>query len=411
MPPITRRILARALARPRKAIGPPLDSRRRRRIRLVHASVGALLALTLAAPGAPADALTPVAGTDVTLLPTSIGAMGDSISVAVSVTAAGTNSQLSWSTGGDPAVNSIRQRIQSKRGTALATTMAAAGGQGSWALETQANTIVNANVGVATILVGANDACMPYLSSMTPTATFQSRVSSALTILQNAGIKVVFASVPDLYSLWLAGKDSADAVAHWTSKGLCQSMLANPTSTAQVDVDRRSAVRQRLTEYNAAIKTECALRSVCSYDGGAVFTTSLQLSDLSTLDYFHPNISGQNKIASATWPAFTAIYPGVFGTPPDLTAPVVTITAPKSGSVVAGTVTLRAQATDNVRVTAVRFFAGTRLLGTATLSSGTWSLAYWTKNVPNGTYTVVAKAYDAAGNVGTSAAVSLVVRN
>ncbi len=59
--------------------------------------------------------------------------------------------------------------------------------------------------------------------------------------------------------------------------------------------------------------------------------------------------------------------------------------------------------------TRVEFFAGATLLGSDTTSP--YSFAWNTTTVANGTYSLTTKAYDAAGNVGTSAAVSVTVSN
>jgi hypothetical protein len=72
------------------------------------------------------------------------------------------------------------------------------------------------------------------------------------TGLPNA--QVALMSVPDIYRLWSVGKVSSSARSAWGLFGICQSMLANPTSTAQTDVDRRARVRQRVDrlQYPAA---------------------------------------------------------------------------------------------------------------------------------------------------------------
>jgi hypothetical protein len=57
----------------------------------------------------------------------------------------------------------------------------------------------------------------------------------------------------------------------------------------------------------------------------------------------------------------------------------------------------------------VSFYAGSTLLGTA--AYGTWTLAWDTTSVPNGTYSLTARAEDAAHNVTTSAPVSVTVSN
>ncbi len=96
----------------------------------------------------------------------------------------------------------------------------------------------------------------------------------------------------------------------------------------------------------------------------------------------------------------------------DKTAPTVSIQSPTAGSTLTGDVTLQAKASDNVGVASVTFYVGTVNLGNATLStSGTWNLVMSSSKYPNGTYSLVAKAKDAAGNLGTSAAVQVIDKN
>ena len=39
----------------------------------------------------------------------------------------------------------------------------------------------------------------------------------------------------------------------------------------------------------------------CLFDGEATFDYRFSASDVSTLDYFHPSLRGQAKVASLTW--------------------------------------------------------------------------------------------------------------
>ncbi len=93
----------------------------------------------------------------------------------------------------------------------------------------------------------------------------------------------------------------------------------------------------------------------------------------------------------------------------DLTPPAVILTAPAEGATLTGTVTLAASASDAVGITQVVFFAGTTLVGTATTAP--YSLSYNTRSLPNGAKALTARAYDAAGNVGTSATVNVTFSN
>src|SRR5581483_3690573 len=93
----------------------------------------------------------------------------------------------------------------------------------------------------------------------------------------------------------------------------------------------------------------------------------------------------------------------------DLTAPATSITAPANGSTVSGTVSVTASASDNVGVTRVEFYLDGALKSTDTSSPYSWS---WdTTASSNASHTLTSKAYDAAGNAGTSAAVSVTVNN
>lgn len=94
---------------------------------------------------------------------------------------------------------------------------------------------------------------------------------------------------------------------------------------------------------------------------------------------------------------------------PDTTSPSTSITAPANGSTVSGTVSITASASDNVGVTKVEIYVDSALQ--TTLTAAPYSYSWTTTSVANGSHSIVAKAYDAAGNVGTSATVTVTVSN
>ncbi len=97
-------------------------------------------------------------------------------------------------------------------------------------------------------------------------------------------------------------------------------------------------------------------------------------------------------------------------TPPaDTTPPTVTLTAPTAGTI-SGTVTVSASASDNVGVAGVQFRLQGANLGAEDTSSP-YSTSWNTTTVPNGSYTLTAIARDAAGNIKTSASVTVTVSN
>jgi len=81
----------------------------------------------------------------------------------------------------------------------------------------------------------------------------------------------------------------------------------------------------------------------------------------------------------------------------DSVAPSVNITAPVSGATVSKTTDFSATATDNVGVSKVEFYVNGMLVNTDTAAP--YTLNWDTTTVPNGTASLMAKAYDAAGNV------------
>ena len=95
--------------------------------------------------------------------------------------------------------------------------------------------------------------------------------------------------------------------------------------------------------------------------------------------------------------------------PPDTTAPTTAITAPASGATVSGTTTVTASASDNVGVTKVEFYVDGNHAATDTTAP--YSFDWNTTAVAGGTHTLSSTASDAAGNVGTSAAVTVTVDN
>ncbi len=87
-------------------------------------------------------------------------------------------------------------------------------------------------------------------------------------------------------------------------------------------------------------------------------------------------------------------------TPSDTTAPSVSLTAPAQNSTVSGTVTVTANASDNVGVSKVEFYDNSNLISSD--NSTPYTASWNTTGVTNGTHTLTAKAYDAADNSATN---------
>ncbi|GHJ48633.1 lipoprotein [Catellatospora sp. TT07R-123] len=240
--------------------------------------------------------------------PDSMASMGDSITRGFN--ACGWYSDCtarSFSTGNYASVSSHYSRILAKNAAISGKNYNdAKSGAKAADMPGQAATAVSQNAQYVTILIGANDACTSTEASMTSIASYRASIDSALGTLK-AGLpnaKVALISVPDVKRLWQVGKDSSSARSTWSLFGICQSLLANPTSTAQADVDRRDRVRQRVIDFNAQLAQACAAYGAnCDFDDNAVFNYPFALSQVSTWDYFHPNTSGQAVLAQISYAA------------------------------------------------------------------------------------------------------------
>ncbi len=94
----------------------------------------------------------------------------------------------------------------------------------------------------------------------------------------------------------------------------------------------------------------------------------------------------------------------------DTLNPSVAITSPVSGAAVSGTITISANASDNVGVAGVQFLADGVNIGAEDISAP-YSISYNTSALTNGTHVISARARDAAGNVATALGVSVGVNN
>ncbi|MBE3013037.1 SGNH/GDSL hydrolase family protein [Microbispora sp. NEAU-D428] len=259
--------------------------------------------------------ITPVLATAVLLVPTGaharttpavMAALGDSISAGFN--ACGwyvACTSRSWSAGDSPSVNSHYLRLLAM-GSAIKghNLNFAVPGATSADLDGQARQAVQAGAGYVTVLIGAQDACVGSEKEMTPVSAFRRNIDQAFDVLRTSGARIYVASIPDVKRLWRVGKDNGWARLFWGIGHICQSMLANPKSTAKKDEARRDRVRERVMDYNEQLRQACeSYGPACRYDGGAVFSYPFTLKQVSGWDYFHPNADGQKALAKITFDA------------------------------------------------------------------------------------------------------------
>ncbi len=240
-------------------------------------------------------------------VPNSMAVLGDSISRAYNACPAFGECPASvWSTGTDIGVDSHYTRLAALNPSIVGNAHNdAVSGTTMSNLNGQAAIAVGQNVDYVTIEMGGNDGCKNTEAQMTPAATYQAQFQQAMTTLTTGlpNAHILVASVPDIVQLWVVAKDVPAARSIWSTFSICQTVTANPLSVAQADVDRRARVRQRVIDYNTALATVCAQFANCKFDQNLVFNSGFALSDVSSIDYFHPSYAGQTGLALLSYGA------------------------------------------------------------------------------------------------------------
>ena len=151
-----------------------------------------------------------------------------------------------------------------------------------------------------------------------------------------------------------------------------------------------------------------------SYGSSTVQDTTLTTSHSQALTgltagvlyhYRVKSADSSNNLATSPDATFTTSAPA-----PDTTPPTINVTSPTNGATVSGQVAVAATAADNIGVAGVQF-----ILDAANLQAedtvAPYALTWNSTTASAGAHTITARARDAAGNVTTSAAVSVTVNN
>ena len=253
------------------------------------------------------------------------------------------------------------------------------------------------------------------VANLSYAATGSSTVTSAAQYAVNKGMIVIVAagncgcvdSTPaNPYIISVSGTDSSDNLASWSSRGNF------------VDISAPGVSIYTTTSgggYGAASGTSLASPVVAGV-AALMFSANPSLSPSNVATLLQANA---DDLGAAGWDpsfgygrvnAYRAVAAATASAPPpDTTPPTATITSPASGSTLAGTVTVAASASDDTSVARVDLYVDGAFYGSDTTSP--YGFAWGTATVINGSHTLTAKAVDGAGNVGTSATVTVTVNN
>jgi hypothetical protein len=236
--------------------------------------------------------------------PGSLAASGDSITQAFNVDWCcidRDNPQYSWSTGDDPAVNSLYRRLLSINPDIAGNNWnVSESGAKMAALRGQLQTAAALRADLVTVQMGTNDVCADRHDLMTPTSVFRSQYQQALTDFFAAAPDSYLyqLSIPNYYLLWALFHDEPFVQWVWDNSRICLTMLASTNSES----DRMWTLWQE-QQYNQALQEVCAGFSHCIWDRNATFNAALTVADFSDIDWSHPSLAGQNHLARVAWDA------------------------------------------------------------------------------------------------------------
>jgi hypothetical protein len=194
---------------------------------------------------------------------------------------------------------------------------------------------------------------------------------------------------------------TADGVTAWTPNTCC----SNNVPLAEADIS--AAYDTRAIDKVPGYKSWSLTAMVQEWVASPATNLGLLLnSDASTLRDRYRYFASMEDADPALRPSLRVTY----SLSPDVTPPAVSITAPTTGATVTGTVTVAASASDNVAVAGVQFQLDGVNLGVEG-TTAPYSVSWNTASLANGSHTLSAVARDAAGNVATSAAITVTVAN
>jgi hypothetical protein len=231
--------------------------------------------------------------------PVVLGSLGDSITVACNAASVGDNPALSWSTGTDSRVNSHLKRLAILLKNDVQGVNVAVSGSKVEDLKAQANRLANHKPDYVTIEIGANDLCAWTSDYAAKILQFgiDLRFIVARMVDINPDVKILLASIPDIYGLWEIGSRRPDCQLRWDVLRLCGPLLSSGVTTQE-----RVAFVERWRIVNANIQSVAEAFPKNVIFNAAVASSRISSEDISSIDCFHPSVHGQNLLADRAWP-------------------------------------------------------------------------------------------------------------
>lgn len=258
--------------------------------------------------------------------PRSIAAAGDSFNTGFAARAnTGDNPDLSWSTGDDPRVGSIYDRLLPLApGIRGRRRLVARDGSEIAALPRQFARAADFHAQLITVQSGGNDVCDARdPSGVTSAASFRQFVEQAFGIARRRlpDARIFVTSLTD-EARWNDRSTTIPGNASKLSDGtLCDPIL---DSSGVPSAPRRSQIQAAERSYNAILRSVCASDPHCRYDTGAFFRLEYDREDIAPTNAFHPSLAGLRRMAATAWRTGFDFS--------DVTPPVVSATTSHVGS-------------------------------------------------------------------------------
>ena len=166
----------------------------------------------------------------------------------------------------------------------------------------QATAAAAQHVAYVTVLLGANDLCTSSPSTMTSTGAFAAQFREAMAILkqQLPQARIFVSSLPDLYQLWKVLHTNRVARTVWAAARHLPLHARRHQDRGRAPAGRRP--RDRL-QCRSSQRHLPPVRRPVPLGRGRRLRLQFHASQVSILDFFHPDLDGQAALARVTWAA------------------------------------------------------------------------------------------------------------
>lgn len=222
--------------------------------------------------------------------PYSMVVHGDSFTAALDLERGGDRKEMSWASGTEPGMASILQRLQASRPETIAANVAFSGARMGDVSKQAANAPKDADL--VLVFLGINDLCMGATDQ-----TYAADAADAFELIADAhpSARVVVFAISDLWRLHELHLALPEALALWgQDTGYCPEFF-NPAPGPLA----ASIASARLEPFNDALQ-QAADRAGFEFSTATLWP-GWTIEDFAG-DYFHPDVSGESRLAAAAWP-------------------------------------------------------------------------------------------------------------